>query len=70
MGWRFGEWFGARGRAWLAPKFAGGFGWYMGNVGLEVMMSANTPEAGMCVEAIQSPGEPLVSSIILSMTKL
>ncbi len=26
---------------------------------VEVMMSANNPEAGMCIEAIEPPGEPL-----------
>lgn len=31
---------------------------------LEVMMSANNPEAEICIEAIQPPGEPLVPSII------
>ena len=36
---------------------------------LEVMMSANNPEANMCIEAIQPPGEPLVPSIIFSMIK-
>ena len=36
---------------------------------LEVMMSANNPEAKMCIEAIQPPGEPLVPSIIFSMIK-
>ena len=36
---------------------------------LEVMMSANNPEAAMCIEAIQPPGEPLVPSIIFSMIK-
>ncbi len=35
--------------------------------GLEVMMSADNPEAGMCTEAIQPPGEPLVPSIIFSI---
>ncbi len=34
---------------------------------LEVMMSANNPEAEMCIEAIQPEGEPLVPSIIFSM---
>ena len=34
---------------------------------LEVMMSANNPEANMCIEAIQPAGEPLVPSIIFSM---
>ena len=36
---------------------------------LEVMMSANNPEAGLCIEAIQPPGEPLVPSIIFSMIR-
>lgn len=36
---------------------------------LEVMMSANNPEAEMCIEAIRPPGEPLVPSIIFSMIK-
>ena len=36
---------------------------------LEVVMSANNPEAKMCIEAIQPPGEPLVPSIIFSMIK-
>ncbi len=36
---------------------------------LEVMMSANNPEAEMCIEAIQPAGEPLVPSIIFSMIK-
>ena len=36
---------------------------------VEVMMSANNPEANMCIEAIQPPGEPLVPSIIFSMIK-
>ncbi len=36
---------------------------------VEVMMSANNPEANLCVEAIQPPGEPLVPSIIFSMIK-
>ena len=36
---------------------------------LEVMMSANNPEANMCIEAIQPDGEPLVPSIIFSMIK-
>ena len=36
---------------------------------LEVMMSANNPEAKMCIEAIQPRGEPLVPSIIFSMIK-
>lgn len=31
---------------------------------LAVMMSANNPEAEICTEAIQLPGEPLVPSII------
>ena len=31
---------------------------------VEVMMSANNPEASMCIEAIEPPGEPLVPSII------
>ena len=34
---------------------------------LEAMMSANNPEANMCIEAIQPAGEPLVPSIIFSM---
>ena len=34
---------------------------------LEVLMSANNPEAAMCIEAIRPPGEPLVPSIIFSM---
>ena len=34
---------------------------------LEVMMSANNPEANMCIEAIQPASEPLVPSIIFSM---
>ena len=34
---------------------------------LEVMMSANNPEANICIEAIQPAGEPLVPSIIFSM---
>ena len=34
---------------------------------LEVLMSANNPEAAMCIEAIQPSGEPLVPSIIFSM---
>ena len=37
--------------------------------GVEVMMSANNPEAAMCIEAIQPAGEPLVPSIIFSMIK-
>ena len=36
---------------------------------LEIMMSANNPEAGLCIEAIQPPGEPLVPSIIFSMIR-
>ena len=36
---------------------------------LEVLMSANNPEAAMCIEAIQPSGEPLVPSIIFSMIK-
>ena len=36
---------------------------------LEVMMSANNPEADMCIEAIQPAGEPLVPSVIFSMIK-
>ena len=36
---------------------------------LEVMMSANNPEAKMCIEAIRPAGEPLVPSIIFSMIK-
>ena len=36
---------------------------------LEVLMSANNPEAALCIEAIQPPGEPLVPSIIFSMIK-
>ena len=36
---------------------------------LEVLMSANNPEASMCIEAIQPSGEPLVPSIIFSMIK-
>ena len=36
---------------------------------LEVMMSANNPEAAICIEAIQPDGEPLVPSIIFSMIK-
>ena len=36
---------------------------------VEVMMSANNPEANMCIEAIQPDGEPLVPSIIFSMIK-
>ena len=36
---------------------------------LEVMMSANNPEAGLCIEAIHPPGEPLVPSIIFSMIR-
>ena len=36
---------------------------------VEVMMSANNPEAAMCIEAIEPPGEPLVPSIIFSMIK-
>ena len=36
---------------------------------LEIMMSANNPEADMCIEAIQPAGEPLVPSIIFSMLK-
>ena len=36
---------------------------------LEVLMSANNPEANICIEAIQPPGEPLVPSIIFSMIK-
>ena len=36
---------------------------------LEVLMSANHPEAAMCIEAIQPFGEPLVPSIIFSMIK-
>ena len=34
---------------------------------LEVLMSANNPEAAMCNQAIQPSGEPLVPSIIFSM---
>ena len=45
----------------IVPMAAGGV--------LEVMMSANNPEANMCIEAIQPPGEPLVPSIIFSMIK-
>ena len=37
--------------------------------GLEVVMSANNPEAAICIEAIQPSGEPLVPSIIFSMIK-
>ena len=37
--------------------------------GVEVMMSANNPEAAMCIEAIQPAGEPLVPSIIFSMIR-
>lgn len=36
---------------------------------VEVMMSANNPEANMCIEAIQPEGEPLVPSIIFSMIR-
>ena len=36
---------------------------------LEVLMSANHPEAAMCIEAIQPSGEPLLPSIIFSMIK-
>ena len=36
---------------------------------LEVLMSANNPEAAMCIEAIQPSGEPLLPSIIFSMIK-
>ncbi len=36
---------------------------------LEVMMSADNPEANICIEAIQPAGEPLVPSIIFSMIK-
>ena len=36
---------------------------------LEVMMSASNPEAGICIEAIQPAGEPLVPAIIFSMIK-
>ena len=36
---------------------------------VEVMMSANNPEANLCIEAIQPEGEPLVPSIIFSMVK-
>ncbi len=36
---------------------------------LEVMMSANNPEAELCIEAIQPDGEPLVPSIIFSIIK-
>ena len=36
---------------------------------LEVMMSADNPEANLCIEAIQPAGEPLVPSIIFSMIK-
>ena len=36
---------------------------------LEVVMSANNPEAAMCIEAIQPSGQPLVPSIIFSMIK-
>ena len=36
---------------------------------LEVLMSANHPEAAMCIEAIQPSGEPLEPSIIFSMIK-
>ena len=36
---------------------------------LEVLMSANNPDAAMCIEAIQPSGEPLVPSIIFSMIK-
>ena len=32
-------------------------------------MSANNPEANMCIEALQPDGEPLVPSIIFSMLK-
>ena len=35
--------------------------------GLEVMMSANNPEAKICIEAIQPANEPLVPAIIFSM---
>ena len=36
---------------------------------VEVMMSANNPDANMCIEAIQPEGEPLVPAIIFSMIK-
>ena len=36
---------------------------------LEVMMSANNPEAAICIEAVQPSGKPLVPSIIFSMIK-
>ena len=36
---------------------------------VEVLMSANNPEAALCIEAIQPSGEPLVPSIIFSMIK-
>ena len=36
---------------------------------VEVMMSANNPDANMCIEAIQPDGEPLVPAIIFSMIK-
>lgn len=36
---------------------------------LEVLMSANNPDAAMCIEAIRPSGEPLVPSIIFSMIK-
>ena len=36
---------------------------------VEVMMSANNPEANMCIEAIQPEGEPLVPAIIFSMIR-
>ena len=36
---------------------------------LEVLMSANNPDAALCIEAIQPSGEPLVPSIIFSMIK-
>ena len=36
---------------------------------LEVLVSANNPEAAMCIEAIQPSGEPLRPAIIFSMIK-
>jgi hypothetical protein len=35
-----------------------------------VWMSVSNPDAGLCIEAIQPPGEPLVPSIIFTMYQL
>ena len=36
---------------------------------VEVMMSANNPDAALCIEAIQPANEPLVPAIIFTMAK-